>query len=245
MSALADLLQFQRSIDRVPCITVAEFRRLAEKRKWDEDWLAKQCWDELDNPRRIVRDILTKGTIPDSTVIPWAPLIKLYQLTESGCLYNEAYVTLDAQVLNPGEFNQVKYGRVKLPETQEEKIRALQEGLAVLGYNSGKVDGVLSHQTLAAMEKYKRDKGLSSTASVEDIRQLVSMDAALKLLEKMRDGTRSQLLRSRLYESEHTGMTRGCRRHPEGSPTERPAFTIPVVLHRLPHSQRHGSSEEA
>lgn len=108
-------------------------------------------------------------------------------LEESGCIYNEVYVTLDARVLGPGEFNQVKYGRVKLPETQEEKIRALQEGLAILGYNPGKVDGVLGPQTLAAMEKYKRDKGLSSTASVEDIRQLVSMGAALKLLDKMRD----------------------------------------------------------
>jgi hypothetical protein len=44
-------------------------------------------------------------------------------LEESGCIYNEAYVTLDARILGPGEFNQVKYGRVKLPETQEEKMR--------------------------------------------------------------------------------------------------------------------------
>jgi hypothetical protein len=65
----------------------------------------------------------------------------------------------------------------------------LQEGLATLGYgyNVGKVDGALGPQTLAAMEKYKRDKGLSSTASVGDIRQLVSMDTALNLLDKMQD----------------------------------------------------------
>jgi hypothetical protein len=79
MSSLANLLQFQRSIDRAPCITVADFRRLAAKRKWDVDWLTEQCRTALDNPRRIVREILTKGTIPDSTVIPWAPLINLYE----------------------------------------------------------------------------------------------------------------------------------------------------------------------
>lgn len=108
-------------------------------------------------------------------------------LEESGCIYNEAYITLDAQVLGPGEFNQIKYGHIKAPETQEEKIRALQEGLAILGYNPGKVDGVLGPQTLAAMDEYKRDKGLPSAASVEDIRQLVAMDTALKLLDKMQD----------------------------------------------------------
>jgi hypothetical protein len=78
MSAPIDQLQFHRSIDRVPCITVAEFRRLTEKRKWDEDWLTTQRLDALDNPRRTVRDILTKGKIPDTTVIPWRPLVKLY-----------------------------------------------------------------------------------------------------------------------------------------------------------------------
>jgi peptidoglycan hydrolase-like protein with peptidoglycan-binding domain len=63
----------------------------------------------------------------------------------------------------------------------------LQEGLAILGYNLAKIDGVLGPQTLAAMEKYKKDKGLSSTVSVEAICQLVSMDAALKLLDKIQD----------------------------------------------------------
>jgi hypothetical protein len=60
MSSLADLLQFHRSIDRAPGITVADFRRLAAKRKWDVDWLTEQYRTALDNPRRIVREILTK-----------------------------------------------------------------------------------------------------------------------------------------------------------------------------------------
>jgi hypothetical protein len=78
MSVPIDQLLFHRSIDRAPYITVAEFRRLAGKRKRDGDWLTAQCQDALDNPRRTVRDILTKGKIPDITVIPWRPLVKLY-----------------------------------------------------------------------------------------------------------------------------------------------------------------------
>jgi hypothetical protein len=79
MSTPINKRQFHRSIDQAPCITVAEFRRLTEKRKWDEDWLTAQCQGTLDNPRRTVRDLLTRGRIPDSTVIPWAPLINLYE----------------------------------------------------------------------------------------------------------------------------------------------------------------------
>jgi hypothetical protein len=78
LSVPIDQLQLHRSIDRAPCITIAEFQRLAVKRKWDEDWLTKQCLDALDNPRRTVRDILTTGKIPDTTVIPWSPLVTLY-----------------------------------------------------------------------------------------------------------------------------------------------------------------------
>jgi hypothetical protein len=78
MSVPIDQLQFHYYIDRAACITVAEFRRLAGKRKWDEDWLTKQCLAALDNPRRTVRDILTTGKIPDTAVIPWSPLVNLY-----------------------------------------------------------------------------------------------------------------------------------------------------------------------
>jgi len=48
-------------------------------------------------------------------------------LKETGCIYNEAYITLDAQVYGPGEYNQVKYGPVKLPTTEEEKTKELQQ----------------------------------------------------------------------------------------------------------------------
>jgi hypothetical protein len=78
MSVPIDQLQCHPAVDRATCITVAEFRRLTQKRKWDEAWLTAQCQDALDNPRRTVRDILTKGKIPESTVIPWRPLINLY-----------------------------------------------------------------------------------------------------------------------------------------------------------------------
>jgi hypothetical protein len=42
-------------------------------------------------------------------------------LEESGCIYNEAYIILDAQVYGPGEFNRMKYGAVDLPKTEEER----------------------------------------------------------------------------------------------------------------------------
>jgi hypothetical protein len=79
MSTPTNQRQFHRSIDQAPCITVAEFRRLTEKRKWGEDWLTAQCQGALDDPHRIVRDLLTRGRIPDSTVIPWAPLINPHE----------------------------------------------------------------------------------------------------------------------------------------------------------------------
>ena len=34
-------------------------------------------------------------------------------LEESGCVYNEAYITLDAQILGPGEFNKLKLGLIQ------------------------------------------------------------------------------------------------------------------------------------
>ncbi|MNC48451.1 hypothetical protein D3C75_975650 [compost metagenome] len=34
-------------------------------------------------------------------------------LEESGCVYNEAYITLDAQILGPGEFNKLRFGLIQ------------------------------------------------------------------------------------------------------------------------------------
>ena len=45
------------------------------------------------------------------------------ELKESGCDYDQAYITLDAQVLSNGELTEAEYSPVKPPQTVEEKIK--------------------------------------------------------------------------------------------------------------------------
>jgi hypothetical protein len=86
---------FQRKVDRAAEITVEAFQRVAKERGWSEDWIVAQCGDEIDHPAKIVHEIMagkarTRAGFhfnPSSsewhdlsqTVIPWAPLIRLYQ----------------------------------------------------------------------------------------------------------------------------------------------------------------------
>jgi hypothetical protein len=108
-------------------------------------------------------------------------------LKESGCIYNKAYITLDAQVYDPGEFNEIKLGPIKLPKTEEEKTKALQDDLRMLGYYAGDIDGVLGSRTITAIEQYKKTKGLPKETAMENVRGLIAADVALKYLDKMKE----------------------------------------------------------
>ena len=107
-------------------------------------------------------------------------------LEESGCLYNKAFITLDAQVYGSGEFNEVKYGPVKLPTTEYEKTKALQKDLKMLGYYTGRIDGALGPQTLAAIEMYKRSKGMPKETTIEGVRKIMTVDTLLKSLDSQK-----------------------------------------------------------
>lgn len=106
---------------------------------------------------------------------------------ESGCIYNEAYITLDAQVYGPGELNEIRLGPIKLPKTEEEKTKTLQSDLTMLGYYSGDINGVLGSKTIAAIEQYKKIKGIPKKTAMEDVRGLIAADVALKYLDTMKD----------------------------------------------------------
>lgn len=108
-------------------------------------------------------------------------------LEESGCIYNEAYITMDAQVYGPGEFNEIKLGPIKQPKTEEEKTKALQTYLKTLGYYTGDIDGVLGSKTIAAIEQYKKIKGLPKGTTMEEVRGLIAADAALIYLDEMKE----------------------------------------------------------
>ena len=38
--------------------TIQQFRTLAQAREWIKDWFVDQCRDQMDNPRKVVREIL-------------------------------------------------------------------------------------------------------------------------------------------------------------------------------------------
>jgi hypothetical protein len=53
-----DTRAFHRDVDSVPIITIEQFKVLAKRRGWSEDWLVEQCRDEMDNARPIIRELL-------------------------------------------------------------------------------------------------------------------------------------------------------------------------------------------
>jgi len=107
-------------------------------------------------------------------------------LTEpTGCLYNTAYITLDAQVLSPGEMNTIVYDLDGAQEDTKDPDLELEEGLVALGFDPGPVDGVIDGNTQRSLDQYRRKKGLGAGLTLQQIRGLVSMDLAIKQLEEL------------------------------------------------------------
>lgn len=109
-------------------------------------------------------------------------------LEKSGCIYNEAYITLDAQVYSSGELNEAIYGPInlKLPKTKQEKTKVLQEDLKILGFHTGEINGALDSETITAIDRYKKSKGLPQKTPINELIELIEMDTALKLLDKLK-----------------------------------------------------------
>ena len=53
----------------------------------------------------------------------------------------------------------------------------------MLGYYTGRVDGALGPQTLAAIEMYKRSKGMPKETTIEGVRKIMTVDTLLKSLD--------------------------------------------------------------
>ena len=103
-------------------------------------------------------------------------------LMETGCFYNRAYITLDARVLDSGELNKLKFGAMNKSDKKGPKERTmdLQEDLTYLGYKPGPIDGVLGPQTKAAVEAYKRDKGLNPNMADDEAFSLIGTEVLMK-----------------------------------------------------------------
>jgi len=103
-------------------------------------------------------------------------------LMETGCFYNRAYITLDARVLDSRELNKIKFGAMDKPDKKGPKgrIMDLQEDLTYLGYKPGPIDGVLGPQTKAAVEAYKRDKGLNPNMGDDEAFSLIGTEVLMK-----------------------------------------------------------------
>jgi hypothetical protein len=107
-------------------------------------------------------------------------------LEEKGCIYNEANITLDAQVLDPDELKEIKIGTLPHLENRKDQIREVQKNLSLLGYRPGLADGMLGNQTKIAIETYKRDKHLRKDLTDEDVYMLIAQDAYLKILDELK-----------------------------------------------------------
>ena len=109
-------------------------------------------------------------------------------LEENGCIYNEAYITLDSDVLSPGELNNVMYGPIPQSENFKEQIKYIQRNLAILGHDPKLIDGIFGPRTRAAFEAYKQEKHIPPDLPDEAIFNLIAIDAFFKRsveLEKM------------------------------------------------------------
>lgn len=107
-------------------------------------------------------------------------------LKETGCASNEAYITLDGQVLSPDDMSQIKHATPHQATSPEDRIKYVQENLILLGYRIGKADGMLGRQTRTAIESYKRDRHLEKDLPDEDVFQKITEDAYLKILDELK-----------------------------------------------------------
>jgi peptidoglycan hydrolase-like protein with peptidoglycan-binding domain len=107
--------------------------------------------------------------------------------TPEGCVYDEAHITLDAQVLTSGDMNRVEYPQLNAKMNARERIRTLQQALTLLGYDPGPEDGVEGAKVRAAIVAYRRDRQLKPDISDENVRQIILLDALGKSLGKMND----------------------------------------------------------
>jgi len=101
-------------------------------------------------------------------------------LEENGCIYNEAYITLDSDVLSPRELNNVMYGPSLQSEKLKEQIKYIQRNLAILGHDPGLIDGIFGPRTGAAFEAYKREKHIMPNLPDETIFNVIAIDAFFK-----------------------------------------------------------------
>lgn len=108
-------------------------------------------------------------------------------LEDTGCLYNEAFITLGARVLSAGDINMLTYSTSEAPKTPVEKaktrIKNVQEALIALGYKLGSPDGVLGPATRTALQAYKRDKALRADITDEQLFEILSLEALMQSME--------------------------------------------------------------
>ena len=111
--------------------------------------------------------------------------------TETGCMYDEAYLSLKSEILGPEDLNRMMYGSVPPSENIREQTKHLQGNLTRLGFNLGKIDGIPGPMTIAAFEKYKQERQFQPTLLYEEINKILSIEAFFKgavELEEMEDG---------------------------------------------------------
>ncbi|MGH8060136.1 MAG: peptidoglycan-binding domain-containing protein [Candidatus Entotheonellia bacterium] len=120
----------------------------------------------------------------------WGMLVRVdakSNLQDTGCLYNEAFITLDARVLSPGEINMLASPIPEVTKTPSEqakmRIKNAQEVLIALGYKPGSPDGVLGPTTRAAINVYRRDKGIRADITDEQLFELLSLETVIQSME--------------------------------------------------------------
>jgi Putative peptidoglycan binding domain len=109
------------------------------------------------------------------------------RLSASGCGYNEAYITLNAQVLGAGDLNRITYG-LDRPVSEQDRIRLMQQALVQLGYVRVHPDGVMGQRTRQALQQYRERNKLPSSASDDDVIGLVLLDGMRRSIDRLEEG---------------------------------------------------------
>jgi hypothetical protein len=107
------------------------------------------------------------------------------ETTEEGCDYDQAYITLDAQVLDNADLTEVEHPELSTSPTPAERVQSLQKALRLLGYDPGPEDGKEGPKLTAALAAYRRNKKLDARASEDDVRRLVLLEAAVKSMDQL------------------------------------------------------------